>query len=45
MHHIVDIVELDIDVLQIFMERYVFLQLHATLIIAEDTSHMKLEIK
>ena len=45
LHHIPDIVELDLDVLRLVTEHWVFRQLHATMIVAEDTSHIQLEIK
>ena len=45
LHHTPDIVELDLDVLRLVMEHMVFRQLDAPLIVAEDTSHIKLEIK
>ena len=45
LHHVPDIVELDLDVLRFVMEHWVFRQLHANLIVAEDTSHIQLEIK
>ena len=40
LHHILDIVELDLYVLRLVMEHRVLRQLHATLIVAEDTSHI-----
>ena len=45
LHHIHDIVELDLHVVRIVMEHGGFLQLHKTLIVTEDTSHIQLEIK
>ena len=45
LHHIPDIVELDLNVLRLVMEYWVFRQLHATLIVREDASHIQLEIK
>ena len=45
LHHIHDIVELDLDVLQLVVENRIFRQLHTTLVVAEDTSHIQLEIK
>ena len=45
MHHILDIVELDLNVLLLVMEHIVFRQLHVSLIVIEDTSHIQLDIK
>ena len=45
LHHIPDIVELDLDVLRLVMKHGIFRQLHATLVVAEDTSHIQLKIK
>ena len=45
LYHIPDIVELGLDVLRIVVEHMIFLQLHTTLVIVEDTSHIQLEIK
>ena len=45
MHHIPDIVEIDLDVIRLVMEHLVFWQIHTTLIIMEDISHIQLEIK
>ena len=39
LHHILDIVILDLDVLRIVMEHWILRYLHTTLIVAEDTSH------
>ena len=45
MHHILDIVILDLDMLQLVMEHRVLQQLHKTLVVAIYTSSIQLEIK
>ena len=45
LHHIPDIVILDLDMLRLFMEHRVLRQLHTTLVFAIYTSSIQLEIK
>ena len=45
LHHIHDIMEIDLDLLHLVMEYRVFRQLHATLIVVEDERHIQLEVK
>ena len=45
LHHILDIVILNIDMLEIFMEHRVLRQLHTTLVVTIYTSSIQLEIK
>ena len=45
LHHIPDIVILDLDMLRLVMEHQVLQQLHTTLVVAIYTSSIQLEIK
>ena len=45
LHHILDIVILDLNMLQLVMEHWVLQQLHATLVVTMYTSSIHLEIK
>ena len=45
LHHILDIVILDLDMLQLVMEQWVLQQLHAILVVAKDRSRIYLQIK
>ena len=45
LHHILDIVILDLDMLRLVMEHRVLQQLHTTLVVAMYTSGIHLEIK
>ena len=45
LHHIPDIVILDLDMLRLVMELYVLRQLHITLVVVMYTSSIHLEIK
>ena len=45
LQHILDIVELYLDVLRLIMEHWVFRQAQTTWIVAEDASQIQLDIK
>ena len=45
LHHIFDIVILDLEMLRLVMEHQVFGQLHTTLVVTEDTSRLNLRSK
>ena len=45
LHHIPDIVILDLDMLQLVMEHWILGQLHTTLVVAIYTSSIQLEFK
>ena len=45
LHHITDILVLDVDVLGLVMNHWILGQLYATLVVTKDTSRIQLEIK
>ena len=45
LHHILDIVIFDLDMLRLVMEHWVLKQIHTTLVVAIYTSSIQLEIK